>query len=67
MDPQFVPREQSRMLAELNEFLAIPSISTLPAHAADCRRAAQWVADHLGRLGCKATLLEGDGASDCLG
>ncbi len=61
MDPQFVQRGPSRMLAELNEFLAIPSISTLPAHAGDCRRAAQWVADHLGRLGCKATLLEGDG------
>ena len=61
MDSQFTQREQPRMLAELNEFLAIPSISTLPAHASDCRRAAQWVADHLGRLGCTASLLEGDG------
>jgi acetylornithine deacetylase/succinyl-diaminopimelate desuccinylase-like protein len=61
MDPQFVQREQSRMLSELNEFLAIPSISTLPAHASDCRRAARWVADHLTRLGCQASLLEGDG------
>ena len=61
MDPKFVQREQPRMLAELNEFLAIPSISTLPAHASDCRRAAQWVADHLGHLGCTASLLEGDG------
>lgn len=61
MDPQFTQREQPRMLAELNEFLAIPSISTLPAHASDCRRAAQWVADHLGALGCTASLLEGDG------
>src|ERR1019366_4914683 len=61
MDPKFVQREQPRMLAELIEFLAIPSISTLPAHASDCRRAAQWVADHLGHLGCTASLLEGDG------
>lgn len=61
MDPQFTQREQPRMLAELHEFLAIPSISTLPAHASDCRRAAQWVADHLGALGCTASLLEGDG------
>jgi acetylornithine deacetylase/succinyl-diaminopimelate desuccinylase-like protein len=61
MDTNFVQREQSRMLAELAEFLAIPSISTLPEHAGDCRRAAQWVADHLRHLGCQATLLEGDG------
>jgi acetylornithine deacetylase/succinyl-diaminopimelate desuccinylase-like protein len=61
MDPQFVQREQPRMLAELNEFLAIPSISTLPAHAGDCRRAAEWVMDHLRRLGCTASVLEGDG------
>ena len=39
------------MLAELGEFLAIPSISTLPDHAADCQRAADWVADELRRLG----------------
>ena len=61
MDPQFVAREQPRLLHELNELLAIPSISTLPANAGDCRRAADWLADHLIRLGCTATLLEGDG------
>ena len=61
MDPQFVQRNQSRMLSELSEFLAIPSISALPAHAADCRTAAEWVANHLRALGCTATLLEGDG------
>ena len=30
VEPQFVQREESRLLAELTEFLAIPSISTLP-------------------------------------
>ncbi len=39
------------MLAELGEFLAIPSISTLSDHAADCQRAADWVSDELRRLG----------------
>ena len=43
MDQAFVARNQSRLLAELEAFLAIPSISTLPAHAPDCRRAAQWL------------------------
>ncbi|MCZ6754724.1 MAG: M20/M25/M40 family metallo-hydrolase, partial [Gemmatimonadetes bacterium] len=39
------------MLAELGEFLAIPSISTLSDHAVDCQRAADWVSDELRRLG----------------
>jgi acetylornithine deacetylase/succinyl-diaminopimelate desuccinylase-like protein len=52
--------EQARLLGELNEFLTIPSISALPAHAPDCRRAAEWLVDHLKGLGCPvATLLEG--------
>lgn len=38
---------------ELTEFLRIPSISTLPAHDADCRRAAEWVARDLRRIGCR--------------
>jgi acetylornithine deacetylase/succinyl-diaminopimelate desuccinylase-like protein len=54
--------EQARLLSELNEFLTIPSISALPAHAPDCRRAAEWLVDHLKGLGCPvATLLEGQG------
>lgn len=61
MDSRFVEREQPRLLRELNALLAIPSISTLPANAADCRRAARWLVDHLAHLGCHATLLEGEG------
>src|SRR5689334_23627170 len=41
------------LLRDLSEFLRIPSISTLPAHDADCRRAAEWVAAQLRRLGCR--------------
>ena len=44
--------EQERLLRELSEFLRIPSVSTLPAHNADCRRAAEWVATELRGLGC---------------
>jgi acetylornithine deacetylase/succinyl-diaminopimelate desuccinylase-like protein len=61
MDSTFVATQQPRFLRELGEFLAIPSISTLPEHAADCRQAAHWVASHLSALGCTATLLEGNG------
>jgi acetylornithine deacetylase/succinyl-diaminopimelate desuccinylase-like protein len=44
--------EHERLLRELSEFLRIPSVSTLPAHNADCRRAAEWVANELRGLGC---------------
>lgn len=51
--------EQDRWLGELTTFLRIPSISTLPAHDADCRRAAEWVAADLRRLGCREVQLLG--------
>ena len=55
-------REQERMLRELSEFLSIPSISALPDHAGDCRRAADWLVEEFQRLGCPvAELVEGDG------
>ena len=40
-----------RILAELIEFAAIPSVSTDPAHAADMQRAAAWVAARLTAAG----------------
>jgi acetylornithine deacetylase/succinyl-diaminopimelate desuccinylase-like protein len=62
MDAAFSRRERDRCLAELSEFLAIPSISALPAHAADCRRAAEWLVHQFRRLGCvRVDLIEGKG------
>ncbi|GBD31453.1 Succinyl-diaminopimelate desuccinylase [bacterium HR33] len=55
----FIDRNRERILEELKSFLRIPSISTTPAHAADCRKAAQWVADHLAALGCRQIELLG--------
>ena len=50
------------MLEELNQFLSIPSISALPAHNADCRRAAEWLKQHLEALGCPIVeIIEGPG------
>ncbi|KAA6464961.1 dipeptidase [Acidobacteria bacterium AB60] len=40
-----------RFLNELKDLLRIPSISTLPEHAGDCRKAAQKLADELRRIG----------------
>ena len=62
MDQTFIQREQPRLLRELTEFLAIPSVSALPAHTGDCRRAAGWLKDHLTGLGCPVVqILEGPG------
>lgn len=62
MDKTFARREQDRLLRELNEFLSIPSISALPPHAADCRRAAEWLERHLKGLGCPTVnIIEGPG------
>ena len=38
-------------VAELEELLRIPSISTDPEHADDVRRAADWLVDHMKQLG----------------
>ena len=40
-------------LAALKEFVAIPSVSTDPAHNPDIQKAAEWVADRLRALGMK--------------
>ncbi|HJX88170.1 MAG TPA: hypothetical protein VJ277_11465, partial [Gemmatimonadales bacterium] len=62
MDTTFVDREQPRLLEELFELLRIPSVSSLPEHAEDCRRAAEGLRAELTRLGCPlVTLVEGDG------
>jgi acetylornithine deacetylase/succinyl-diaminopimelate desuccinylase-like protein len=47
----FVNVNRDRYLDELKAFLAIPSISALPQHAADVRRCAEWTADEMRRIG----------------
>src|SRR6266498_2656616 len=41
---------------ELAEFLRIPSVSADPSHAADVRRAGEWVCEFIRRSGGTATL-----------
>jgi acetylornithine deacetylase/succinyl-diaminopimelate desuccinylase-like protein len=47
----YLEANHDRILGELIEFAAIPSVSTDPAHAADVRAAALWVAAALARAG----------------
>jgi len=47
----FVNGNRDRLLAELKEFVRIPSISTLPEHTPDIQRAAEFVAESLRKAG----------------
>jgi acetylornithine deacetylase/succinyl-diaminopimelate desuccinylase-like protein len=50
---EFIEGRREQHLAELCEFLRIPSISAKTEHKADVERAAKWVADHLRSAGFK--------------
>ncbi len=54
----FINANRDRYLAELKTYLAIPSISALPEHAADVRRCAEWTAAELTRIGLQNVRLE---------
>ena len=43
----FINVNRDRYVDELKQYLAIPSISALPQHAADTRRAAEWTGQAL--------------------
>jgi acetylornithine deacetylase/succinyl-diaminopimelate desuccinylase-like protein len=43
----FINVNRDRYVEELKQYLAIPSVSALPAHGADVRRAAEWTGDAL--------------------
>jgi acetylornithine deacetylase/succinyl-diaminopimelate desuccinylase-like protein len=47
----FINVHRDRYVEELKQYLAIPSISALPQHAADVRRAAEWTAESLRQAG----------------
>jgi acetylornithine deacetylase/succinyl-diaminopimelate desuccinylase-like protein len=47
----FINTNRDRYVDELKEYLAIPSISALPEHAADVKRAAAWSGDEMRRIG----------------
>jgi acetylornithine deacetylase/succinyl-diaminopimelate desuccinylase-like protein len=47
----FINVQRDRYVEELKQYLAIPSISALPAHHGDVRRAAEWSADHMRAIG----------------
>jgi acetylornithine deacetylase/succinyl-diaminopimelate desuccinylase-like protein len=54
----FINVNRDRYLEELKQYLAIPSISALPQHAADVRRGAEWTKTEMARIGLQNTRLE---------
>lgn len=48
---EFIDSRREQNLAELTDFLRIPSVSAKSEHKADIERAARWVADHLRSAG----------------
>ncbi len=47
----YLDANRERRMASYMDFLRIPSISALPQHAPDCRRAAEFIAAELGAAG----------------
>src|SRR5258705_5627208 len=53
----FINVNRDRYVEELKQYLAIPSISALPQHAAEVVRDAQWMADSIGNAGLQIVRL----------
>ncbi len=47
----YIDSQQARYLSELNELLAIPSVSSQESHKPDMARATQWLSEHMTRIG----------------
>ena len=60
LDPYLDATRDAR-LASYQDFLRIPSISTLPEHAEDCRAAASWLADAMRTAGIEHVAVEETG------
>jgi len=54
----FINTNRDRYIHELTEYLAIPSISALPQHKGDVRKAAAWTRDELTRIGLENARIE---------
>src|SRR5918996_2595216 len=47
----YINVQRDRYVDELKQYLAIPSVSALPQHQPDVRRAAEWSAEHMKNIG----------------
>jgi len=54
----FINTNRDRYISELKTYLAIPSISALPGHKDDVRKAAEWTVEELTRVGLENARIE---------
>jgi acetylornithine deacetylase/succinyl-diaminopimelate desuccinylase-like protein len=54
---QYAADQRADFLAELKKFLALPSISALPAYRSEVQHTAQWLADYLSALGLQRAVV----------
>jgi acetylornithine deacetylase/succinyl-diaminopimelate desuccinylase-like protein len=47
----YIESNKERYLAELKEFLAIPSVSSQKEHDGDTRKCAEWVSEQMKKIG----------------
>jgi acetylornithine deacetylase/succinyl-diaminopimelate desuccinylase-like protein len=57
----YIDDQREAFVGQLVDFCRIPSISTEPEHAGDCRRGAEWVAERLCQAGAEAEVIESPG------
>jgi len=57
----YIEENRGRFLEELKSFLRIPSVSADSKYKNDVHKCAQWLVNHLGRLGLDARLVETEG------
>lgn len=60
-------RSHESLVAGLSELIAIPSVSADPAHAADVRRAADWVSERIRSAGGEAEVVDWHGSPLAIG
>ena len=52
----YLKRNQARFVAELCDYLRLPSVSAQPQHKKDLRACAEWLANHCRQIGLDATV-----------
>jgi acetylornithine deacetylase/succinyl-diaminopimelate desuccinylase-like protein len=57
----YLKQNQARFVAELSEFLKIPSVSAQEKHKADMHTCAEWLVAHCKQIGLDAKLCKTDG------
>ncbi len=58
---EYARAHRAEFLADFFTHLSFPSVSAQPAHAADIRHTAEWLQQHLQRLGLRAQVMETGG------